>query len=137
MSETPQVERDKLIEILVINAYKLWGATLTANRAPSNEALYQLLRHPQPGDMVLEVTNRRAGIAGIGTLLKVTKEPPDGWDEKEQGEPAPLCEYWYIRDLNGNEQRWFNCDFIRVIDQYIDPIEEARKRGLYDWQPSF
>ena len=124
--------RERLIEIITVNAIQLWDSVLVGNKAPINEALYQLLKHPRPGDMVLEVTNRKAGIARIGTLLKVIKEPLDNWDEEEADEPAPLCEYWYIKDLNGDEQRWYNCHFIRVLDRYTDTIEEAQARGLYE-----
>lgn len=126
------LDRDDAIDILIAYTHTLYSAMLTANRVPCNEALYRLLKNPLPGDMVLELTNRNKGHDCIGTLLKVTREPVDGWNEEEDG-PTPLETYWYICDVDGNEQRWFNCDFVRVLDRRVDPIREATSRGLYIW----
>src|ERR1700730_7666403 len=94
------LDRDAIINLLIANARTVFSAAQVANRAPVNEALYQLLTHPQPGDMVLVLYTRYpTDVTCIGTFLKVTEEVVDDWDEQEYG-PLPRETCWYIRDLN-------------------------------------
>jgi hypothetical protein len=122
------MDRDAILSLLMTSALELWSRTLDGGRSASTEAMYLVLSNPRPGDLVLEITTRRHD--GFGRLLRIVEEPWQGeWNEKQDG-PRPKCEYWFIETVDGYEQRWSNCRFIRVLERHIDPVDEARERGL-------
>ncbi len=109
-------------------AYNLWSACLCSG-PPMLNKLFDELKNPKPGDLVMEVTTHRMKsmnpIEGIGTLVKITREPiftreraiENGYGENEE---IPEEEVWTIKLVfgDGRELRWKNASFIKVkIDQ--------------------
>jgi len=126
-------EREQVLSLLMVSALELWARTLDGGRSASTEAMYHVLSNPQPGDLVLEISSRQEdNWSRFGRLIKVVKEPIDDWSEEDEeiNGPRPSETYWYIEDVDGEVHRWYNCVFIRVLDLRIDPIQEAKSRGL-------
>lgn len=124
------MDRDTIISLLMTSARELWSRTLDGERSAWTEAMYHVLSNPRPGDLVLEITRRSNDLSRFGRLLRIVKEPIEGeWDEAVDG-PRPSDTYWYIENANGEECKWYNCQFIRVLEQCIDPIKEAKARGV-------
>lgn len=112
-------DRSEIIRLLAISAYSAYLNTLVGNPAPRIAALYQEIKNPKEGDLVLETsTIGRRPTATIGRLLRVVKEPAmsaEEWDVPVNG-PVPNDTFWYIENLDGQEERWSNCSFIKVLE---------------------
>lgn len=74
---------------------------LALNNTPFCNSMYEAMRNPKPGDLVLEVSaGARMELRGLGYLVKdVSEKDADGG---------------VIRCLDGTEQRWDNAQFVRV-----------------------
>lgn len=127
------IDRAEIIRLLVVNAYHAWNNCLVGDPTPRIAELYKELSNPQVGDMVLETSTfgRKRRTPAIGRLTKVAREPAyptDEWNESEDG-PMPLDTFWYLTGLDGDEQRWANCTFIKVLEQYrpLSRAGEARR----------
>jgi hypothetical protein len=131
----------ELLRLLALNAYQSYSNTLVGNAAPRIKELFQELREPKEGDLVLEVSTAAfmpqprfrehqeevlAEAAYIGYLEKHTREAvsqvyarDEPWDAEYEGGPEPTVEVFYIRTLlNGRLHRWHNARFIKVLDEY-------------------
>lgn len=120
-------ESERLIETL---AYSLYLATLVGDPAPRIKELHQTLTHPQPGDLVLEISSiydarpERAGTR-LGRLESFGYEPmwtPEEWAEmgEESSAAIPREKVYYITLADGREYRWHNAAFIVVPQGIID-----------------
>lgn len=122
MEDTP--ENRELVSVIAELTMNLYRATLVGNPAPIAKEMQNSISHPHVGDLVLEISSsrKRHPFDGrLGWLIKIAQEPYDGkWDEEIDG-PCPKDDYWYIQGIDGNEHRWHNCSFIRVLDKPVDP----------------
>jgi hypothetical protein len=117
-----------MVWLLAASAKQVYNSCLVGNPAPSVARRLELLQHPRPGDLVLEIS--ALGVRGrepvVGRLIgtaKLSLESPD-WDVDADG-PLPLIDYWFIETVFGELQTWENCKFIRVFEDWIDDrIEE-------------
>lgn len=106
-------------------AYELWSASLCAG-PQSIHNLFEELRNPKPGDLVMETTTHmmksRDPLEGIGTLVAVGGAPYYATREEaraagyEDDEPIPTRKVWDITlDFDdGRLFRWENAMFIKV-----------------------
>jgi hypothetical protein len=123
------MEPHELARLVAINGYAAWSATLVGDPAPSVRALYDRMRDPQPGDLVLETSTgyREPWDPGaLGYLDRVVMEPamsPEQWAEgADEGEPLPYEQIWYVRPFVPTEDgkwevRWHNASFIALPDR--------------------
>jgi hypothetical protein len=117
---------------LIIMSAHLSTATLVGNPAPIVSRMSERLRHPIPGDVVVESTSgrysaqRRAGdwYRGLGVLLVQRKE----WASTDDEWAAAVAEDSYLADQRtsdtytyvqygpdpGDVCRWTNCEFTMV-----------------------
>ena len=115
---------DYLLELIAINAYTAYRNTLIGNPPPAIKRYSERIRNPEPGDLVLEITNPGArAVDRIGRLKSVGMEnpPPEevskaDYDVAEWGRPYPPYEerIWRIETLDGREFRWWNANFIVI-----------------------
>lgn len=121
------IERDELIRLLGVSALQVWVGALAI--AATEPRLYLEIKDPKVGDLVIEITSlghRRnsnaAASSGFGRLTAVRKQlitevgDGDDWDVEVDG-PIPTDTYWYITTLDGKEERWSNCRFIKVLEK--------------------
>jgi hypothetical protein len=105
-------------------AYNLFLATLCAG-PPKLHALFEELRAPKVGDLVMETTTHRMQsrdpLEGIGRLISIADEPiytrkqwmDEGGTENEE---IPSCTVWTIKLVfdDNREFRWRNASFIKI-----------------------
>lgn len=114
----------ELVRLLKGAAYETWRASLCAG-PQSIRDLFNELKDPKPGDLVMETTTHRMKnrdpLEGIGRLVSITREPmytPEAWKEGggEDGEPIPKETIYTIALIfdDGREFRWRNASFIKV-----------------------
>lgn len=129
MADAVQYLRDhfvaeRLIETL---AYNLYLATLVGDPAPRVKRLYDRVRAPIVGDLVLEVSTihdeARVGTR-LGRLVRIAQEPV-GTAEEWGDEPIPNEPVWYLELTDGRGYGWKNASFIAVpttIDRHDGPF---------------
>lgn len=96
------MNKDEL-KLLERTVYNLWMAVL-GNHSERGKSMFERMRNPVVGDMVMELTtlNReKSGRDGIGKLLEVKA---GGLITKE----------WLIETPSGKQVRWTNADFIAI-----------------------
>lgn len=125
MSET--IETSAAVDAVVFLkgcAYNLWRACLCAG-PQSITNLFNELKDPKPGDLVMETTTHRMSkrdpLEGIGRLVSITEEPTstrEEWIEAGGGADKPIpTETIYTIELifdDGRQFRWRNASFIKV-----------------------
>lgn len=136
-------------DALMAMASHLHDACLVGEPAPKVARMYERIREPQIGDLVIETTtmNRRdqdARVKGFGVLLERREE----WWESDEDWSAAKAEdgsltdadratddAWYIQ--YGPEPadvcRWTNCSFITVpvdLDMFRLPIGQRNGSGV-------
>lgn len=134
------------LRLVATLAYNLNSATLVGDPAPFVERLGERIRHPQPGDLVLEETTAARRLAeetfdssGLGWLIREVREPvwsEDEWDEdeREMERPRPYSEcpterVFYVDRLDGGgEIRWRDASFIA-----IPPMLSREWLGEHPW----
>ena len=130
--------KNELIDLLCINAYAVYTACLVGNPCKKVEDMMTFqLGHPieewsskeklHPGDLIMEISSlgmSQDNSNRIGYLISDQQEPSHsdeewnndaelrkGWDNER-----PHDRYVRIKRLSdGEEQRWENCNFIRVF----------------------
>jgi hypothetical protein len=126
----------RLRRLVACNGYAAYQLTLVGNPAPFVQEVGDRIRHPQPGDVVLETSTfyhwarKPDGEPGpaLGVLLRKVQEPimsreqfdklhadGDYYNEPDETyESLPTELIWYIEPLDGAvpEYRWHNADFI-------------------------
>lgn len=127
---------DRLLELLAISVMFAYRNTLVGNPAPAIKRYRERMSNPEPGDLVLEVTNWGApAVDRIGRLKSMGMENPppevvseDNYDEAEWGRPYPPYQeqVWRIETLDGREFRWWNANFI-VIPESLEPLKLTAK----------
>lgn len=91
-------------ELLAKVGRELWRATLIGDAPPAIAELRDRMRHPQPGDLVLEITRFGAfDPDGIGWLVSMAGDP---------AAPARVV----VEPLHrpGEEQGWQNAQFVAL-----------------------
>lgn len=123
---------DALVRHLKGCAYELWRASLCAGPQSIRE-LFEELRNPKPGDLVMETTTHlmksRDPLEGIGTLVAVGEAPYYATREEaraagyEDDELIPTRQVWDITlDFDdGRLFRWENAMFIKVKTSHDMP----------------
>ena len=113
------------VKLLKGCAYELWRASLCAG-PQSIRDLFNELKNPKPGDLVMEVTTHlmksRDPLEGIGRLVAVGDAPYYATRDEaraagiEDNEPIPTRQVWDITlDFDdGRPFRWENAMFIKV-----------------------
>lgn len=107
--------RDRLRKALVANAWELswktgWSTT------PAMERLANCMRTPRPGDLVYE-TSTACVDQHVGILI-CTREEFVPFDEPgSNGGDGYTDRFTYIETLDGELQRWNNCEFKRIIEE--------------------
>ena len=102
--------------LLAVSAKNVYTACLVGNPAPIVATLYEQVKNPRVGDMVLEVSSyfcierewqKCKGVShakkAIGRLLKIEKD-----DE--------LGITYELELLDGSKMLWSNCMFIRILE---------------------
>lgn len=124
-----------LVGLLKGAAYELWCACLCAG-PPSISSLFDELRNPKVGDLVMETTTHLIPecdpLKGIGTLVAVGRAPYYATREEARAagysddEPIPDREVWDIRlDFDdGRVIRWENARFIKVKTTHDQPNDK-------------
>ena len=133
MSNAPErwpidTPRHELAWLIAHSGYLAYRATLIGNAPPSTRLLFERMRNPRPGDLVLETTTYHRepwDPGGLGYLDRIVFEPmctEDEWDD-EDGPYAscPTDKVWYVRPFvptadGKTEVRWHNADFIALPD---------------------
>lgn len=121
------MEQQELLEMLRANVLLVRAGIMVGNQAPSVRKVYDAAFSPRPGDLVIETSMIYYAIEPkrIGTLLREVREEIPGVDPLPDGRPQTE-RVFYIRDLDGVEQRWVNADFMRIardlrdVDQMTD-----------------
>lgn len=130
-SSEASYDMDRLLELLAISAHIAYGNTLADSSGAAIKRYHERMGSPEPGDLVLEVTNWKArAVDRIGRLKSVGMENPppevvseDDYDEAEWGRPYPPYQeqIWRVETLDGREFRWWNANFI-VIPENLNPL---------------
>ncbi len=140
LDEGAQPYRDALIAM----AWHLRNATLVGSPAPKVQAMYERMRHPQPGDYVVESTwgwGRRAGaddrLKAFGILIAHRMEWASTWDEFVAEVGADLAfddnrsraDAWYVQygPDAADVCRWTNAEFV-MVPVGRDAFKEAEPR---------
>ena len=136
--------KQELIDLLCINAYAVYTACLVGNPCKKVEDMMTFQnggdwdeKHERfnPGEMVMEISSIRNENNGhrIGYLISDQDEyryTDEDWSNDaelraEWGNERPKQRYVRIKRLSdGEEQRWENCQFIRVFTT----LDEVRGR---------
>ena len=130
MSADPtNVPRHELAWLIAHSGHLAHRAAMIGNPPPSTRLIFERMRNPQVGDLVLETSTyyREPWDPGaLGYLDRVGLEPicsEEEWDEEEEGPYAscPTEKVWYVRPfvptIDGKtEVRWHNADFIALPD---------------------
>ena len=112
-------------ELLAAVGRELWLATAVGSPAPFVKELGKRMRHPRPGDLVLEVTRWGAfDPDSIGRL--VSTEPPGA-------ATGDITDRWVVEPLHapGTVFGWQNADFIALPDKrkWLEEQEAASAPG--------
>lgn len=124
---------------LIAMARHLQTATLVGNQAPIAAEIYQRIRHPRVGDLVVESSvgthtkDPLRKVPAFGYLIEKRREwwhtdaewaallaeDPDAYGGDDQ---RPTDTAWYVQygPAPGDVYRWVNCDFLAIP---IDPQE--------------
>lgn len=110
--------------ILELTAYNLFLSALMNPSDKAHQSLFDRMRNPQPGDLVVERSTigfAHGNGTRCGVLLRKVQEPmhtAEAWKEAggADGEKIPEWTAWYIRLVfdDGREFRWTNADFIAI-----------------------
>lgn len=133
--------REELARLIAMAGYAAWCATLIGNAPPSTKALYDRMRAPQPGDLVVETStlHRTPWDPGaVGRLLRTAMEPRwtrERWiaDGGDADEPIRTEQIWYVAPFvptqdGRDEVRWWNASFIAIPDvPSVDEWSAARE----------
>lgn len=112
-------------EALMRMAQHLRLSCVVGNPAPRVSQLWERVSHPQPGDLVVEVSRAvwRLDHQGLGILLAHRDEWTERDEEWAGSDAASFGEdnrvhqdYWYIQYGNDHRDiaRWENCEFMAV-----------------------
>jgi hypothetical protein len=105
-------------QLLATQTSRLWSATLVGNAPPGVVKLREEMQNPRPGDYVLELSAMIRNILAktiresMGRLLGVRNE----FVPFEEEEGGYYENYTYIEGFDGRLHRWWNCQFIKIID---------------------
>jgi len=115
--------QDRLIAL----AFFLQDACLVGNPAPVVRRMYERIKNPQVGDLVVETSRRRGGNShmALGILLERRQEwwsTDEDWERSKREDDAltdadrSTDDAWYIQYGSGAHDvcRWTNCMFIMV-----------------------
>ncbi len=102
--------------------YHLWFATMLLDMPEHYKTINGIMGKPAIGALVVELSTMhqaRLNITAVGILTAIREERIDvdwveKYDENENHYPCPLETIHYIQCLNGEIQRWRNCQFIAV-----------------------
>lgn len=129
-------------DALIAMARHLHTASLVGDPAPVVQRIYERIKHPQPGDLVVEWSMGVRGdtdtrLKAFGILIEHRNE---WWETDEEwaalkvadgdlGEDDRMVDHaWYVQYGNDPEAicRWTNCDFLAIP---TDPREFDRTFG--------
>ena len=117
--------KERLVWLLKNASYNLYRATICSG-PPKLAALFDELRNPQPGDLVMvtdtHLMESHDPKEGIGTLVAVGMAPYYATREEaraagyDDDEPIPERLVWDIKldFADGRMSRWENATFIKV-----------------------
>lgn len=145
MDERATAHRDALAAM----ATHLHTACLVGNPAPVVQRMYDRMRDPQPGDLVVETSTRHAtDLETRHKRLGILIEHREEWWETDQEWEAYKAEdgtltdadrrtdhAWYVQYGQGPDFvcRWVNCEFIALPigqDTFERPIGERDGAGV-------
>lgn len=110
----PQVGSDALLAMLEATALDLWRASLCATKTEMGKQLFERMKNPKVGDVVMEITSYRrikTDRMGFGKLISKTEGNHCGTE-------------WVIETPDGKRCKWTNADIIAI------PC------GTFDWYPT-
>jgi len=100
---------DDPIELLYYAGRALWLSVLVGDPAPATVRLRDRMRHPRPGDLVIEISSfsRTFDPDAVGRLVRI-----------ENGHDMDRCRH-VTAPLGrpGEEQGWRNAEFVAVPDR--------------------
>ena len=122
---------ERLLGLAIVSAHNLYHACLVGNAPPRIREMYDLVKHPRVGDLVVEITTGavwyqrgesvdRARYMGpiedkIGRLVKMTQVPQREPEEGEDPADIPMQDGWVIERLtDASRITWTNASFIRL-----------------------
>lgn len=126
------------LQVIASNSWELYKACL-CGKTDHQKAVSQWMANPEEGNLVMEISAFHRDVTkGVGHLVSVKDEwiwfTDDDGNEIERTEGTPRItrdmsdpknepngyyeRFWTIRCLaDGSEQRWRNCEFIRIFDK--------------------
>ena len=113
---------DDPAELLYYAGHALWSRANVGSPAPATAQLRKRMRHPRPGDLVIEISGfgRTFDPDSVGRLVRI-----------EHADDLDLTRY-VVAPLGrpGEEQGWQNAEFVAVPDrrssyQWAKPEEET------------
>lgn len=113
-TDEARVASHELFSVFEATAYNLWMCALQG-RTPATRALFERMRNPQVGDMVMEITSYRRikeNRRGTGTLIAI------------QENDEVFLKKWTVLTPSGETCDWTNAKFIAI------PTD------VHDWFPS-
>ena len=135
-----QVSIETLAGLIASCAYVAWTNTLVGNQCPASKHYFQRMHTPEPGDLVVEITNWKANpLDRIGRLVSADLEPPPHMSEAEykpedwDGKPwPPYTEKVHrIVTLDGRNYYWTNADFVVIPES---PFENPGRLDVFAQQ---
>lgn len=105
---------------IIASTYALYCVTMRGDptRAEASIRSY-MIAPPQPGDLIMEISTiwrRDRDAARLGRLVRCGREPIPDWEEERDGaNPGEVV--WHIQPDGGEEHRWVNAHFIRVLEE--------------------
>lgn len=129
-----EINLGRIVRLLELAAYKIWDACLVGNQCEKTREMFEDMKNPKPGDLVIEKSTLYAGkmrgtdgkmescgICGIGYLVKIERESIwteeqvkiNGWKLENDG-PIPTEKVIYLKLFDGREIRWTNADVLKI-----------------------
>jgi hypothetical protein len=100
------------IRLLIYNQYTL---AIAAHTAPNYDYVFEDMQRLQPGDLVAEISTiliPKKDLQAVGYFIKTVDEKiyPNAEDPRDR---KITDKFTYIKCLDGTEQRWENCNFVK------------------------
>lgn len=125
-------------DVLINVTHHLWTATLVGNQAPIVKRMFERMRQPVIGDLVMEYgapfMTGEDRLNALGILVEHRTEwvhteavwERIGAEYIELNEVRPTEEAWYVQYGNAAVDicRWANCDFVAVPAQFKQFMED-------------
>jgi hypothetical protein len=112
--------RDELLRLLILATRETYRSQL-AGPPGGPRPVGDAIGNPRPGDLVYENSTCRTSSVGRLVLVRTEFVPPDPDPE----DSADGDTFWYVEGLDGGLQRWWNCEFRRILEDASWALREG------------